>query len=51
MDAKFDENDSRIKAIVAQTYKANEKSDYYLLRHFFADFANICQSIFFPNLL
>lgn len=51
LKTKIEEDDSRVKATLGATYKANEKSDNYLLRHFFVEFTNVCQAIFFPNLL
>ena len=33
------------------TFKANSKSDDYLIRHFFEEFVSVCQDYYFPNLL
>ena len=51
LKAKIVEDDMRVKESKGEAFKANVKSDDYLLRHFFVEFTNICQQIFFPNLL
>lgn len=51
LKAKILEDDARIKDSRGHAFKANEKSDDYLLRQFFAEFSHICQQNFSPNLL
>jgi len=51
LQTKMAEREHRITATLGETYKANGKSDGYLLRHFFAEFTSVCQTYFFPNLL
>lgn len=51
LKSKIEQNDGRIRDSRGEAFRANDKSDDYLLRQFFAEFTSICQQIFFPNLL
>ena len=45
------QREKALKEMTDTTYKAINKSDDYLLRHFFAEFVTICQEFYFPSLL
>ena len=51
LKAKILENKDRIELGRGKTFKANDKSDDYLLRHFFVEYTSQCQKLFFPKLL
>ena len=51
LQVKMREREERLDKSRGRPFKVNEKSDDYLIRHFFSQFTNQCQAMYFPNLL
>ena len=51
MQVKMREREERLDERLMKPFKVNQKSDEYLIRHFFSQFIKQCQRLYFPDLL